>query len=163
MRVALAALSVFTPTVAAAADPSQLIGPPRYARGWMHVRTGLTFADGLVLDDGSLGLESNGDPGFVLGLGAHWRTSRIDLGLLFEATSSYAFEGLERDNRVGAQFRVAADLRWRYIEDHWGALFLRLTPGISALSHSDPTRFQVAELVGGDLTTVDRSASTSAC
>lgn len=140
----------------AAAEPEGYFGPPRYARGWMHVRTGLTFSDTLVIDDGSLGLESNGDPGFVLGLGAHWRTSRIDLGLLFESTTSYAFTGLERANRVGAQFRVAADLRWRYIEDHWGALFLRLTPGISALSHADPLRFQVAELMGGDLAGVDQ-------
>lgn len=140
---------------ALANDPMRL-GPPRYARGWMHVRTGITFADSLIIDDGSLGLESNGDPGLVLGIGAHWRTSRVDLGVLFEAISSYAFAGLARDNRVGAQFRVAADLRWRYIEDHWGALFLRLTPGLSGLAHADPLRFQVAELTGEGLDDVDQ-------
>src|SRR5690349_11132618 len=32
-------------TAALAADPTLSIGPPRYARGWMHVRTGITFAD----------------------------------------------------------------------------------------------------------------------
>lgn len=140
----------------ARADTGFTIGPPRYARGWMHVRTGITFADALTLDDTALGLQTNGDPALVLGVGAHWRTSRIDLGLTFESISSFAFAGLERDNRVGAQFRVAADLRWRYIEDHWGALFLRLTPGMSILAHADPMRFQVSELVGGDLASVDQ-------
>jgi len=139
-----------------AGDPSFAVGPPRYARGWMHVRTGITFSDNLILDNGSLGLVSNGDPAMVLGVGAHWRTSRIDLGVLFESTSSYAFAGLARDNRVGAQFRVAADLRWRYIEDAWGALFLRISPGISLLSHADPLRFQVAELLSTDLDGVDQ-------
>lgn len=151
----LGALVASTPA-AFASEPSYLVGPPRYARGWMHVRAGITFADNLLLDTTGLALESNGDPSMVLGVGAHWRTSRIDLGVLFESTSSYAFAGLARDNRVGAQFRVAADLRWRYIEDHWGALFLRLTPGITAFSHADPLRFQVASLLATDLDGVDQ-------
>jgi len=148
-------LAVFE-TAAQASDPAFSIGSPRYARAWMHLRTGITFADNLILGSGALGLESNGDPALVLGVGAHWRTSRIDLGVLFESTSSYAFAGLERDNRVGPQFRVAANLRWRYIEDNWGALFLRITPGLTAFSHSDPLRFQVSELLGTNLESVDQ-------
>ena len=155
---ALAALMVIglASPAALASESEYRVGPPRYARGWMHVRTGLTFADSLILDDGNLGLDSNGDVAMVLGIGAHWRTSRIDLGVIFESMSSWAFAGLERDNRVGSQFRVAADLRWRYIEDTWGALFMRLTPGIATFSHADPLRFQVSELIGGDLDSVDQ-------
>jgi hypothetical protein len=149
-----AMLAVATPALAQDDDP--ISRAPRYARGWMHVRTGITFADSAVLDNGSLGLESNGDPSMVFGIGIHWRTSRIDLGAIFDAFSSYAFSGLARDNRVGGQFRFAADLRWRYIEDSWGALFLRLTPGITAFSHADPLRFQAAELRGAELASVDQ-------
>lgn len=155
LLLAIMVLALAAPA-ALASDSEYRVGPPRYARGWMHVRSGLSFADGAVLDDGNLGLDSNGDVGLLLGVGAHWRTSRIDLGVIFESLSSWAFSGLERDNRVGPQFRVSADLRWRYIEDTWGALYLRLTPGISAFSHADPLRFQVSELVGGDLDSVDQ-------
>ena len=155
-RLLLLGALLATTDAAFASDSGFSVGPPRYARGWMHVRTGITFSDNLTLDNFGIGLASNGDPAFVLGVGAHWRTSRIDLGILFEATSSYAFAGLERVNRIGSQFRAAADLRWRYIEDSWGALFLRITPGISALAHADPLRLQVANLRGTDIESVDQ-------
>ncbi len=70
--------------------------------------------------------------------------------------SSYAFAGPEKLNRIGSQFRAAADLRWRYIEDFWGSLFLRLTPGLTALAHADPLRFQVATLTETDIEGVDQ-------
>lgn len=155
LRSSMVAALLLCTTPALALESDMHLGAPRYGKPWMHLRVGMTFADNLAIDDDQLGLASNGDPAMVFGIGAHWRTSRIDFGLLFEGMSSYGFAGAE-NNRVGAQFRAAADLRWRYIEDFWGALFLRLTPGISALSHADPLRFQVATLTETDIEGVDQ-------
>lgn len=125
--------------------------PPESASGWLQIRTGLSFADTLTLDS-FIGLESNGDPGFVLGIGAHWRTSRLDFGAIFESLASWSFPGVSRDQRVGGQFRAAAHLRWRYIEDAWGALYIALSPGIMAFDHSPQVRFQAAQTVGASTT-----------
>lgn len=138
---------------ARASDPH--LSAPESGAGWLQLRTGLTFADALTLDEFALGLESGGDPGLVLGIGVHWRTTRLDFGAIFESASSWSFPGVSRDNRVGAQFRLAANLRWRYIEDHWGALYLALTPGLAVLSHAPPLRFQAAQLSGSPEGSVD--------
>ena len=155
LRSSMVAALLFCTTPALTLESDLRLGAPRYGTPWMHLRVGMTFADNLAINDTDLGLTSNGDPAMVFGIGAHWRTSRFDFGLLFEAMSSYGFTGAE-NNRVGAQFRAAADLRWRYIEDFWGSLFLRLTPGLTALAHADPLRFQVATLTETDIEGVDQ-------
>ena len=129
-------------------------GPPESGSGWLQLRTGATFADAATIDS-FVGLESNGDPAMVLGLGVHWRTSRLDFGAIFESHSSWSFTGVGRDQRVGAQFRAAAHLRWRYIEDTWGSLYLALTPGLVVFDHAEPMRFQVAQSIGASDRTVD--------
>lgn len=133
---------------------SRAEGPPESGAGWLQLRTGATFADAATIDS-FVGLESNGDPAMVLGLGAHWRTSRLDFGAIFESYSSWSFTGVARDQRVGAQFRAAAMLRWRYIEDTWGSLYLALTPGLVVFDHAAPMRFQVAQSIGASDRTVD--------
>lgn len=136
------------------ASTSRAEGPPESGAGWLQVRTGATFADAATIDS-FVGLESNGDPAMVLGLGAHWRTTRLDFGAIFESFSSWSFTGVARDQRVGAQFRAAAFLRWRYIEDTWGSLYLALTPGLVVFDHAEPMRFQVAQSIGVSDRTVD--------
>lgn len=146
---AFVALALITSSSIARAD-----GPPDSGAGWLQLRTGATFADAATIDS-FVGLESNGDPAMVLGIGAHWRTSRLDFGAIFESYSSWSFTGVARDQRVGAQFRAAALLRWRYIEDTWGSLYLGLTPGLVVFDHAAPMRFQVAQSIGVSDRTVD--------
>lgn len=148
---ALVALAIAT---LASAPTARADGPPESGAGWLQVRTGVTFADAATID-GFIGLEGNGDPTMVFGLGAHWRTSRLDFGAIFESYSSWSFTGVARDQRVGAQFRAAALLRWRYIEDTWGSLYLALTPGLVVFDHAEPMRFQVAQSIGASDRTVD--------
>ncbi len=129
--------------------------PPPYGDGWLQLEAGLTFTDVALLDEHST-LDSVGTPAFVVAVGAIWRTPALDLGVRLEALGSFQFQGLPRDNRVGPQFRAVANLRWRYVEDDWGALFVRLTPGVAVLSHADPLRFQASQAAGGDFDAVDR-------
>lgn len=133
---------------------SRAEGPPESGAGWLQVRTGVTFADAATIDS-FIGLEGDGDPAMVFGVGAHWRTSRLDFGAIFESFASWSFSGVSREQRVGAQFRAAALLRWRYIEDTWGSLYLALTPGLVAFDHTAPMRFQVAQSIGASDRTVD--------
>ncbi|MCC6622288.1 MAG: hypothetical protein IT385_13580 [Deltaproteobacteria bacterium] len=142
----------------AVAAPSVLYDvsrPPPASTGWIRVHTGLTFADTLTLADNSAQLDGEGAPGMVLGVGAHWRTTRIDLGVLFESSSSFYFKQIAQEFPTGGQFRATANLRWRYIEDAWGALFMRLTPGLMVFRHADAVRQQVALLDGSSMPGVD--------
>lgn len=162
--VALPALAVAltvatSPTGAArASSEDPLYAPmrsPPSSTGWVHVHTGLTFADSLTLGQSLVMLQGAGAPGMSIGVGAHWRTSRIDLGVMAEALSSFYFRVVEKDFQTGGEFRAAANLRWRYIEDSWGALYMRLTPGLMVFRHSDPIRNQVAAVDGSQLASVD--------
>jgi len=158
-RVGLIVLAVLVGSgPSASAEPSlyDVARPPPASSGWIHVHTGMTFADSLTLGDNAIQLEGEGAPGMVLGVVAHWRTTRIDLGLLFEASSSFYFRQIAQAFPTGGQFRAAANLRWRYIEDAWGALFMRLTPGLMAFRHGDAVRNQAGLLDGSTLARVDQ-------
>jgi len=76
--------------------------------------------------------------------------------VLFESASSFYFRQITQEFPTGGQFRAAANLRWRYIEDAWGALFMRLTPGLMVFRHADAVRNQVGMLAGAGLDTVDQ-------
>lgn len=152
--VALAALASLA-TRARASDEFDPSGAPPYGDGWLQLEAGLTFTDVALLDNTNT-LDSVGTPAFDFAVGAIWRTAALDLGVRLESLGSFLFKGLQRDDRVGPQFRAVANLRWRYVEDNWGALFLRLTPGLAVLSHADPLRFQASQIAGGDFEKVDR-------
>jgi len=140
--VAAALLVLLTPAAHGALVPS--------GTGWIEVRAGLTFGDNILLDQ-SVSLPCEDAPGPAFAVGAHYRVSRYDLGLSVESLGSFGFAGLERTNRSGSQLRVAAKLRWRYVEEPWGALFIRLSPGFTAFAHSDELRVQAGRLRNASL------------
>lgn len=129
-------------------------GMPSEDSAWLHLRTGVTMSDAAVLDGTGTSLQSTDAPTLALGIGAQWRTAGFDFGLGFEQLTSWSFEGLERANRAGAQFRATAELRWRYVDDRWGALYLSLNPGLGVMDHADPLRFQIANIDGSPLDSV---------
>ncbi len=145
----VAILSLSTLGASAALAQSQTLLEERQrlpaGSGWLEVRTGVSFGDSATIDQ-TLAITGKDDPAAVFGIGLHYRTARLDFGAIFEHAGSFRFAGLETLRRVGGQFRAAASLRWRYIEEAWGALFLRLSPGLMVFSHSDELRFQVANL-----------------
>ncbi|PKN58112.1 MAG: hypothetical protein CVU56_07540 [Deltaproteobacteria bacterium HGW-Deltaproteobacteria-14] len=121
--------------------------------GWVSAWLGVGSVDSVLLaNDGATDARTlDGTAAApVFGVAVHYRTSRLDLGLLLEGLGSGRFAGLARDQRLGSQFRVAASLRWRYLDESWGALFVRLAPGLMVFGHSDALRAQAAELAGGD-------------
>lgn len=105
----------------------------------------------------------------VLTVGFHYRTARFDLGVLAGSMGSGEVRGLVRDRELGHKWRVAASVRWRYIDADWGALFLRISPGVAILSHSDAMRSEVAlalskgrdQIEGVDTTTAAFSLGAS--
>ncbi|MCB9732996.1 MAG: hypothetical protein H6745_10340 [Deltaproteobacteria bacterium] len=153
---ALAALFALAPPAAAAPASVARSTGVRSGTGWLDVRVGLTFGDSLTLGDQIRVTNSRG-PAEIFGIGATYRTSRLDIGVLLEGIGSFYFEGVSRDNRTGSQFRLAANVRWRYIDEPWGALFLRLSPGLMAFDHSDELRFQAANLFGKGFDEADRN------
>lgn len=126
---------------------------------WVSFHAGATFATGATLSTAGTAttLDSAGVPDAVMGLGVHYRTSRFDLGLLMSGVGGGAFrgDGDGRERRLGGMARVAALLRWRYLNDDWGALTLRVSPGVAFVSHSDSLRAEVAAAIGRRRTELD--------
>jgi len=122
--------------------------------GWISAWTGLSFGDTILLGDAEQTNAVTLDGGTeapIFGIDVHYRTSRLDLGVILEGLGSGRFDGLTLTHRIGSQFRVAAQLRWRYLDEGWGALFTSLSPGLMIFGHSDALRGQVTELAGGDV------------
>ena len=115
--------------------------------GWVDAHGGFTFADTLVIGS-ALTLDGDGTPAGGFGVNVFYRTPRLDLGGLVESIGGFRFESLNSTFTTGSHLRVAASVRWRYVDETWGALFLRLAPGASIFRHSDKVRLSVAQLVG---------------
>lgn len=114
---------------------------------WVGVHGGATFGTNVTI--GNLTpLDSTDTADAAFGLSAYWRTTRFDIGAQVDSIGSGTFMGLSRERRIGSKTRVAALLRWRYLDESWGGLFMRLSPGWVALSHSDHIRSQVAVNLG---------------
>ncbi|TNF32319.1 MAG: hypothetical protein EP329_10620 [Deltaproteobacteria bacterium] len=127
---------------------------PADGDGWLSAWSGLSFGDTIVLGNAdatdAVTLNGGGEAP-LFGIDAHYRTTRLDLGVILEGLGSGRFDGLELTHRIGSQFRVAANLRWRFVDEAWGALFVSLAPGMMIFGHSDALRGQVVQLTGGDV------------
>ncbi len=77
-------------------------------------------------------------------VGVHYRAARFDIGLMAGGMGSGGLRGLERNRQAGAKARICASVRWRYIDEPWGGLFLRFAPGLALLDHSEAMRSEVA-------------------
>lgn len=160
VAMVLAALAVgASPPAHALADVATDDGVPT-AGGWVSAWFGLSFGDTVLLaNDGATDARTldGTSEAPVFGVAVHYRTSRLDLGVVLEGLGSGRFAGLERDHRLGSQFRVAPNLRWRYLDEPWGALFVRLAPGLMIFGHSDALRGQATALAGGDVLSFEQA------
>lgn len=121
--------------------------------GWLSARAGVGLVDTL-----QVGLEEPGQgaaSALAFGVGLHYRTARFDVGGLFEGFGASRHGDAGREAPIGSSFRAAGTLRWRYLEQPWGALYLRLAPALMVLGHSDALRDRVAGFVEGDREAVD--------
>lgn len=143
---ALASLCLASPGAAARTPP-----PTRSA--WVDVRTGLAFADTVTIDSSSIGATS--DPAPIFGVGAHWRTNRLDVGAFVEHIGSGKYQRLASKARIGSQLRASATVRWRYVEQPWGGMYARLSPGLAIIRHSDTFRLDTADSIGRDFTDIE--------
>ena len=135
------------------ASPPVVAAQPAEGTLWVGARGGVAITDTLRLHDRELGRQFSAAPG--VGVMLHYRLRRVDLGLLIEGLGGgrFAFQGTHR--AMGGMFRVAGELRWRFFDGSWGALFVRLTPGYALLAHSDAIRFQAARVAGKTLGQID--------
>ncbi len=152
----LGATALAAPRAATAADGASAASSGRIAAGsgWLSVRTGLSFGDLISLDD-VVAIQAKRDAGASFGVGFHYRTARLDLGVDVEHLGSFRFAGVDRLERTGGQFRAVANVRWRYVDAGWGALFLRLAPGLMVYSHADALRAEAGKIGGGAADDVD--------
>lgn len=147
-----ASLAAGSPSPSRAASPGAA-RPPEPSRLWLTVRGALVFSDTLTLNqrdeffDEETRLETTDDttPGF--GVGAHWRASRFDLGAFAESFGSGRFERLATTARIGSQTRFVGTFRWRFVDEGWGGLYIRFSPGLVIYELSDPLRFELTKLV----------------
>lgn len=146
MLRATAALALASTCLCLAAPAAQARRPPPHRTAWLDVRTGLAFADSVTVDSSSIGATS--DPAPLFGIGAHWRTRRLDVGAFVEHLGSGRYQRLASRARIGSQIRAAATLRWRYVEQPWGGMYARLSPGLAIIRHSDTFRLDTADSIG---------------
>lgn len=117
--------------------------------GWLSGRVGVGFLDTLQVD---LGEPTQGATSPVaIGVGLHYRTARFDVGGLFEGTAGQRHASASGEHPIGASFRAAGTLRWRYLDGPWGALYLRLAPAFMVLGHSE----HVGAFIEGETGAVD--------
>ncbi|MCB9729451.1 MAG: hypothetical protein H6744_08885 [Deltaproteobacteria bacterium] len=145
------ALALALATLSAPAARARTAPPTGTA--WVGVRTGLAFIDSVSIDASSV--ESTSDPAPLFGVGAFWRTRRLDVGAFVEHIGSGRYQRLASKARIGSQIRAAAALRWRYVEQPWGGMYARLTPGLAIIRHSDTFRLDTADSVGVELADMD--------
>ena len=131
---------------------SPLTRPPPGGNVWVEAHAGWAFSDVLALREAGdefgpkIEPETTDDGGLAFGVGVHWRARRFDLGGFVESIASGAFARLESSARFGSQVRFASMLRWRYVDEGWGGLYVRLTPGLGIFELSDPLRFEVSKI-----------------
>ncbi|MCB9729449.1 MAG: hypothetical protein H6744_08895 [Deltaproteobacteria bacterium] len=114
--------------------------------GWVGVRTGLivdTRIGGGILDITSRTLLA---PAF--GVSAEYRFGRVDVGGVFESLGGTTFILEGRRRRLGGQMRGALTLRWRFMEQRWGAVYTRLGIGWAGTRLNDGFRDAVVEAQG---------------
>jgi hypothetical protein len=162
LAAALAAVLAALAALPASARTTRLAPPPSSAL-WLDVRTGLVFEDTVEFqrpdDFEPTRPEVSDETTLGLGVGLHWRARRFDLGAFVEGFGSGRFNRLATTARIGSQVRIAGTFRWRFIEEHWGGLYLRFSPGLGIYELSDPMRFEVSKLTpAGDFQEVDETA-----
>jgi hypothetical protein len=131
--------------------PASAGNRPERSSVWMGVSGGLTFNISILLDRASgqeleLPASSDADASFEINL--MYRTPRLDVGFLIQNFGGGAFQGLDRTRRIGGRARVAAALRWRFVEFNWGSFYLQFSPGVAFVNHHDHVRSQVATILG---------------
>ncbi len=148
LALALLAGAVAAPAPAAAYESVRVRWYESYRGLWLGFHAGVSFGSSVSVDDATLPDSDATDPMF--GLALHYRLRRFDLGLVIDNIGGGAFQGFDSDRPVGGMSRVAAMLRWRYLDEPWGGLYMRLSPGWMALSHSDHIRAEIARAAGRD-------------
>lgn len=147
LALALAAVGL----ASSAAHARQAPPPPRGA--WLTLHTGFAFVDRVRVDGASIDSASGVAP--IFGIGAHWRTSRMDLGGFIEHIGTGNYARLVSEAPIGGQIYAAVSFRWRYVERPWGGLYARLSPGLTIIRHSDTFRLDTADSIGQRLSAIE--------
>lgn len=142
---ATALLAIFL-LLAVSFDTHAAMERPPSGSGWIGVRSGLvidTQIGGGILDVTTRTLLA---PTF--GVSAEYRLGRVDVGGVFESLGGTTFLLQNRRRRLGGQMRGAATLRWRFVEQGWGAFYSRLGIGWVGTRLTDGFRDAIVEAQG---------------
>ena len=132
-------------------SPDAFGGDRRSGRVWITAHAGVTFGTSVTLEQEGVTSEdlssADGvDP--LFGISAYYRTAFLDFGVLVDSVGGGLFADDDADRPIGGKLRVAALVRWRYLNERWGALVLGLRPGWVGFNHSDYLRNRVALQLG---------------
>ncbi len=111
--------------------------------GWLTTRAGLSYADHVQI--AGRPYIPNFDPLPVFGVGWTWRVGTFDFGGLVEHLPGATSESLDgRSIRLGSHVTISTAARWRFIDQRWGAIYVRFTPGLTVFGTTDSLRGAVA-------------------
>lgn len=145
-RATLSAVIAISLLLSASFDAHAVLEPPPTRSGWVGVRSGVvidTQIGGGILDITTKTLMA---PTF--GVNAEYRLGPVDLGGVFESLGGTTFLLQNRRRRLGGQMRAAATLRWRFVEQNWGAFYSRLGIGWVGTRLTDSFRDAIVEAQG---------------
>ncbi len=130
---------------------------PDSGGGWLDVHGGLTVATQMLSAIQTEGVEPTPTPTF--GIGAYWRTRRVDLGVLVGHIAGTWYVDEAEVRRLHGSTRAAAILRWRFVHGSWGALYMRLSPGWGGFRFTEDLRETAAPASGSEATELRQGAS----
>lgn len=152
-RASATALLAISLLLSASFDARAALERPPRGSGWIGVRSGVvvdTQIGGGILDITTKTLLA---PTF--GVNVEYRLGRVDIGGVFEALGGTTFLLQNRRRRLGGQMRGAATLRWRFVEQNWGAFYSRLGIGWVGTRLTDGFRDALVEAQGDGTTRAD--------
>ncbi len=126
---------------------------------WVRVTVAgsVTTEDGLVVDDGASTFRGAAPPGFGLDVGLAAALDAFELGVLVSAVGTGSTSGVGSTQRLAAQARGTAYLRWSYLMLDGFDIFTGIGVGVAATRLSDFVRFELGRDAGVGLEAVTRS------
>lgn len=110
----------------------------------MAVMGSVTTSDALTMTDGTGEFIGARPPGFGLDVSLAGAVESFELGLLLSVVSSGSTPGVGTTQRLYAQTRATAYLRWSYVLIEGFDIYTGLGIGVAATRLSDFVRFEIA-------------------
>jgi len=124
---------------------------------WIGVRAGVGIGSSLSFDVGTDLFTSASPPEASLGIHLWLQSALADFGVSIENSSAGGTPAVGMNERLFAQLRGMAHLRWKFVNAGSTAVFLTIGAGVAQTRFSDFVRFELARADSITLDRVERS------